>query len=92
MLVMRVRLPELLEKNGTGHAVTAYRLAKSSGKRIGLTTVYRLIGKRGHVRYLDAKMLDALCDVLHVSPADLLARDDPPPPAEKKSRRRKAAA
>lgn len=67
---LRLRLPELLAE----HAVTAYTLAQRSKGRISPSTLYRLVRSRGRVRYLDADLLDALCEVLDLSPGDLLER------------------
>ncbi len=67
---LRLRLPELL----TEHGVTAYTLAQRSKGRISPSTLYRLVRSRGRVRYLDADLLEALCDVLGVAPGDLLER------------------
>ena len=67
---LRLRLPELL----TEHGVTAYTLARRSKGRISPSTLYRLVRSRGRVRYLDADLLDALCEVLDLSPGDLLER------------------
>src|SRR5207245_10106146 len=67
---MRLRLPELL----VDHGLTAYTLAQRSKGRISPSTLYRLVRSRGRVRYLDAELLDALCDVLGLSPGDLLER------------------
>ena len=67
---LRLRLPELLAE----HGVTAYTVAQRSKGRISPSTLYRLSRSRGRVRYLDADLLDALCDVLGVSPGDLLER------------------
>lgn len=68
---MRLRLPELLEE----HDVTAYELAKRSGGRLDMSTLYRLTRKRGVVRYLDMELAQALCDTLGIEPAELLERD-----------------
>ena len=67
---MRLRLPELLAE----HGVTAYTLAQRSKGRISPSTLYRLVRSRGRVRYLDADLLEALCDVLGVAAGDLLER------------------
>ena len=67
---MRLRLPELLEE----HGLTAYALAKASGGKIDMSQAYRLTRCRGRVRYLDTKLLDALCDALSVEPGALLER------------------
>jgi DNA-binding Xre family transcriptional regulator len=67
---LRLRLPELLAE----HGVTAYMLAQRSKGRISPSTLYRLVRSRGRVRYLDADLLEALCDVLDVTAGDLLER------------------
>jgi len=67
---LRLRLPELLAE----HRVTAYTLAQRSKGRISPSTLYRLVRSRGRVRYLDADLLEALCDVLGVTAGDLLER------------------
>jgi len=67
---MRLRLPELLEERD----LTPYALAKASGGKIDMSQAYRLTRCRGRVRYLDTKLLDALCDVLDVEPGALLER------------------
>jgi len=71
---MRLRLPELLTEN----EVTAYTLAQRSRGRISPSTLYRLVRSRGRVRYLDGGLLDALCDVLDLTPGDLLERESKP--------------
>ena len=68
---MRIRLPELLEERG----LTAYAVAQQSGGRIEQSGLYRLMRKRGKVRYIDADLMEALCDVLGVEPGDLLERE-----------------
>ena len=68
---MRIRLPELLAE----HKTTAYAIAQRSNGRIDQSTLYRLARKRGIVRYLDADLLEALCDVLGVGPEKLLERE-----------------
>ena len=67
---LRLRLPELLAE----HGITAYTLAQRSKGRISPSTLYRLVRSRGRVRYLDADLLEALCDVLGVAAGDLLER------------------
>lgn len=52
--------------------MTAYELAKASGGRISLAAIYRLKKSGGRVRYIDARMLEAMCDVFGVDPAELL--------------------
>lgn len=76
---MRIRLPELFDE----HHTTAYAIAQQSGGRIDQSSLYRLARKRGVVRYIDADLLEALCDVLDVEPGQLLERE-----AAKRSRRR----
>ena len=71
---MRLRLPELLNE----HEVTAYTLAQRSRGRISSSTLYRLVRSRGRVRYLDGDLLDALCEVLDLTPGDLLERESKP--------------
>lgn len=71
---MRLRLPELLRQRG----ISAYSLSKQSKGRISMSTAYRLKKMNGRVQNFDADMLEALCDVLRVSPAELLQRDSRP--------------
>lgn len=70
-MLMRLRLPELLEESG----LTAYGIAKRSEGRIVEATLYRLVQRRGRVRYLDTELLETLCDVLGVGPEQLLERE-----------------
>lgn len=67
---VRIRLPELLEE----HDLTAYAVAQRSNGRISASTLYRLTRSRGRVRYIDADLLDALCDLLGVGPGEVLER------------------
>ena len=67
---MRLRLPELLRQRH----MTAYALSVGSAGRISMSTAYRLVRLRGRVESFDAHVLDALCDVLDVGPAELLER------------------
>jgi DNA-binding Xre family transcriptional regulator len=62
----------------TEHEVTAYTLAQRSRGRISASTLYRLVRSRGRVRYLDGDLLDALCDVLDLTPGDLLEHESKP--------------
>jgi len=68
---MRLRLPELLAE----HKLTPYAVAKASGDRISLTTIYRLTRNRGRVANFNGELLEALCDVLGVGPEALLERE-----------------
>lgn len=71
IMEMRLRLPELLKDA----ELTPYAAAKASGGRLDVSTLYRLVRKDGRVKYFAADMMEALCDVLNVSPGDLLERD-----------------
>lgn len=68
---MRLRFPELLVERD----MTPYALAKASHGRIGLSALYRLVRSKGRARYLDAELLDAICDTLHIEPGELLERE-----------------
>jgi DNA-binding Xre family transcriptional regulator len=70
---MRLRLPELLKARKP--PMTPYALAKASGGRISLSTIYRLTRQRGQVATFDAELLEALCDVLDCEPGELLERE-----------------
>lgn len=70
---VRLRLPELLDE----HQLTAHAVARRSEGRINASTLYRLTRSRGAVRYLDAELLDALCDVLGVPLAAVVERATP---------------
>lgn len=66
---MRLRVPELLEKQG----ITAYQLAKRSDGRISTSTAYRLAA--GEWGRLSPDVLEALCDVFGVAdPGKLFER------------------
>ncbi|MBA3342035.1 MAG: helix-turn-helix transcriptional regulator [Gemmatimonadaceae bacterium] len=69
---MRLRLPELLKAQKP--PLTPYAVAKASGGRISLSTIYRLSRRKGVVESFDAELLEALCDVLGCTPGDLLER------------------
>lgn len=71
---MRIRIPELLEERG----LTPYHLAQQSGGRISQRIAYRYVQLGGRVKYFDAKIMDALCDVLEVEPNELFERERPP--------------
>ena len=81
---VRIRLPELMQK---AEIPTAYALSIRSGERISMSTAHRLVRAKGAVRYLDADLLDVLCDVFGVGPEALLTQD-PPPSASGAQRRR----
>lgn len=67
---MRLRFPEILEEHNT----TAYALAQRSKGRLSASTLYRLARSKGRVRYIDADLLDALCELLDVEPGTLIER------------------
>jgi DNA-binding Xre family transcriptional regulator len=69
---MRIRLPELMKGAGIE---TAYALSKASEGRISMSTAHRLVRSSGAVRYFDADLLEALCDLFRVGPGELLERD-----------------
>jgi len=68
---MRLRIPELLAEKG----VTAYAVARDSNERISISTIYRLTKSKGRLETYSSHLMEALCDVLDVSPGELLERD-----------------
>lgn len=74
-MLMRIRLPELLEDRG----LTPYALSKQSNGRISMSNAYRLVRVKGRVQTFDADLLEALCDVLKLRPGDLFERDGEKP-------------
>jgi DNA-binding Xre family transcriptional regulator len=70
---MRLRIPELLDAKG----VTPYALSKRSGGRVSLSTVYRLVERRGDLQTFSSDLLDTLCDVLEIGPDELFEREAP---------------
>ena len=70
---VRIRLPEILDEHKP--KLTAYEVAKRSGGRIIPSTLYRLVRQRGRVKFFDGDLLEALCDVLNISPGKLLERE-----------------
>ncbi len=74
---VRIRLPELMRD---AHVPTAYALSILSGERISMSTAHRLVKAQGVVRYLDADLLDVLCEVFNVGPEKLLTQAEPPTP------------
>ena len=72
---MRIRIPELLEERGlTPYAVAHHPL---NADRIKLTTLYRLVRSGGTAPPFAPAVLDALCDILEVEPAELFEREKP---------------
>ncbi len=66
-MLVRLRIPELLTEKKTN----AHRVAAESDGRINERTLYRLKRVSGRVRYFDAQLCEALCDVLDITPAEL---------------------
>lgn len=56
--------------------MTAYELSKRSEGRITLSTIYRLARQQGRVRYIDADVAQAICDVLSITPARLFDHEN----------------
>ena len=79
---MRLRFPELFDETG----VKPYRLAVDSNKRISLSTAYRLKREGGKLQTFKAEMLDAICDVMQVTPAEIWERDSVSQPPKTKRR------
>jgi DNA-binding Xre family transcriptional regulator len=71
MDVIRIRLPELLNKE----IPTAYAIAKASRDRISQSAAHRLVAKRGAVQRYDADLLEALCEMFKIGPGELLELD-----------------
>jgi hypothetical protein len=71
LMPIRLRLPEVLGE------LTPYEVAKRSEGRIIEQSLYRLVRRGGRVRMLDGELIDALCDVLGLEPAELLERESP---------------
>ena len=78
---MRLRLRELLAERD----MTAYALVEASGRRIDMSTAYRLLRNNGRVQAFSADLLDALCDVLDVEVGELLEHE---PSTLRRSRKR----
>jgi DNA-binding Xre family transcriptional regulator len=87
---MRLRLPELLTEHKP--PLTAYAVAKASGDRISLSTIYRLCRDEGKVANFDGELMEALCDVFGVRPGELLEREAEGTSAKRRARRRKRPA
>ena len=71
---MRLRIPELFDEKGT----TPYHVALDSGKRISMSTAYRLRRMNGKLDTYGGDLLEALCDVLDVTPGELFERETKP--------------
>ena len=70
---MRLRFPKLLH----AVALTPYGLAKASGGRLSLSAAYWLHRSRGRFGFIGSPTLDALCEVLDVSPVELSDQGEP---------------
>jgi DNA-binding Xre family transcriptional regulator len=68
---MRLRFPELMAARGWN----PYQLSKASGRRISLTTAYRLDESDGRFDKVTAKLLEELCRVFAVTPGELFETD-----------------
>lgn len=80
---MRLRFPELFTETG----VNPYRLSRDSNKRISLSTAYRLKRVGGKLHTYKSDMLDAICDVMGVSPAEIWEREPAPKSTTRKRKR-----
>lgn len=67
---MRLRLPELLKLR----TMTPYQLAKASGGRLSMSVVYRWQRAGGKFGQLERDQLEALCEVLEVTPGELFTK------------------
>ena len=67
---MILRLKELLKEKG----MSPYAFSKASRGRVSMSSVYRIVRMRGRIAMFDARLLDAICDVLHVEPDQLFDR------------------
>lgn len=84
---MRLRIPELFAERGQ----TPYQVARDSDKRLTEATLYRIAREKGGVKFVSLGVLQALCDVLKVEPAELFAYERRSvKAAPRKSRRRSA--
>jgi hypothetical protein len=85
---VRLRLPELLRE----YKYTAYRLARESGGRISLSTIYRLKRSDGRLEYYGAALCEAIVSVLGIKDVNQLfefdARPVVKPPPKPPPRRR----
>ena len=64
---LRLRFPELLEER----EMTPYALSVASGRRISMSTIYRIVRDKGHLQTFDSDLLEAACEVLEVELDDL---------------------
>jgi DNA-binding Xre family transcriptional regulator len=83
---LRLRLREILADRG----ISWLKLPTLSGGRISRSTAHRLVRERDTLKMFDAAVLEALCDVLNVTPCELLERDTPPAAPKKRAPRTQA--
>jgi hypothetical protein len=65
---MRLRFPELWEE----HQITPLEMARQSGGRIGVATVYRWQRLRGRVDRIDGALVEVVCELLGVGLTEVL--------------------
>jgi DNA-binding Xre family transcriptional regulator len=78
---MRLRIPEVFKGR------TAYQVAVASSGILDEGTLYRLQRRRGVVKFVSTKLMQSLCDVLEISPDELLDYERQPvrrPPKKRK--------
>jgi DNA-binding Xre family transcriptional regulator len=64
---MRLRIPELYTERNQ----SAYQIARDSGGRLTEATLYRIAREKGAVKFVSLDVLQGLCDVFKVEPAEL---------------------
>ena len=69
-VTLRLRLRELLKERD----MSPYAFSKATRGRVSMSTAYRVVRMRGRLAMFDAKLLDAICDVLQVEPGELFER------------------
>jgi DNA-binding Xre family transcriptional regulator len=82
MEVMRLKLPELMEKRGIK---TAYRLFQACDGRISISNAHNLVASEGRPTRIALATLQVLCDVLDVTPNELLESE----PADARPKRKR---
>jgi DNA-binding Xre family transcriptional regulator len=70
---MRMRIPELFAEK----KLSPYRVSLDSNGRISMSTAYRLKRVKGRLDTYKNDMIEALCDILDVTPGELFERDKP---------------
>jgi hypothetical protein len=51
--------------------MTPYAFSKATNGRVSMSTAYRIVRMRGRLQTFDATLLEVMCDVLRVKPAEL---------------------